>query len=293
MGRYGDAVTRKGNVRMKTLTLGFSPCPNDTFIFGPLATGKVEIPGFELQIILEDVETLNKLAREALLDFTKISFHAFALVVNRYALLRSGAALGRGCGPLVVAREPRNIDSLRGEVIAIPGELTTANLLLQLCGDGFPEVYAVSYDTIMHRIQRGEFAAGVIIHEGRFTYRNYGLHQVIDLGAWWEESQGLPIPLGGILVRRELQTDVAEAVEDAIRRSLSFARQNSEEIWPYIKTHAQEMDDEVIAQHIDLYVNEYSLDLGEEGRIAIKKLLELAHERDLVPPLAADLFYNE
>ena len=278
---------------MKTLTLGFSPCPNDTFIFGALATGKVEIPGFKLQIIHEDVETLNKLAREALLDFTKISFHAFALVVNRYALLRSGAALGKGCGPLVVAREPRNIDSLRGEVIAIPGELTTANLLLQLCGDGFPEVYAVSYDTIMHRIQRGEFAAGVIIHEGRFTYRNYGLHQVVDLGAWWEESQGLPIPLGGILVRRELQSDVAEAVEDAIRRSLSFARQNSEEIWPYIKTHAHEMDDEVIAQHIDLYVNEYSLDLGEEGRVAIKKLLELAHERDLVPPLAAGLFFKE
>lgn len=278
---------------MKTLTLGFSPCPNDTFIFGPLATGKVEIPGFKLQIIHEDVETLNKLAREALLDFTKISFHAFALVVNRYALLRSGAALGRGCGPLVVAGQPRNMDSLRGEVIAIPGELTTANLLLQLYGDGFPEVYAVSYDTIMHRIQRGEFAAGVIIHEGRFTYRNYGLHQVVDLGAWWEESQGLPIPLGGILVRRELQSDVAEAVEDAIRRSLNFSRQNSEEIWPYIKTYAQEMDDEVIFQHIDLYVNEYSLDLGEEGRVAIKKLLELAHERGLVPPLACGLFVNE
>ena len=278
---------------MKTLTLGFSPCPNDTFIFGPLATGKVEIPGFKLQIIHEDVETLNKLAREALLDFTKISFHAFALVLNRYALLRSGAALGRGCGPLMVAREPRNIDSLRGEVIAIPGELTTANLLLQLYGDGFPEVYAVSYDTIIHRIQRGEFAAGVIIHEGRFTYRDYGLHEVVDLGAWWEESQGLPIPLGGILVRRELQSEVAETVEDAIRRSLRFARQNSEEIWPYIRTHAQEMDDEVIAQHIDLYVNEYSLNLGEEGRVAIRKLLELAHERELVPPLAGGLFVNE
>ena len=278
---------------MKTLTLGFSPCPNDTFILGPLDTGKVEIPGFELQIIHEDVETLNKLAREALLDFTKISFHAFALVVNRYALLRSGAALGRGCGPLVVAKEPRDMDSLRGEVIAIPGELTTANLLLQLCGDGFPEVYAVSYDTIMHRIQRGEFAAGVIIHEGRFTYHNYGLHEVADLGAWWEESQGLPIPLGGILVRRELQSDVAVVVEDAIRKSLNFARQNSEEIWPYIKTHAQEMDDEVIAQHIELYVNEYSLDLGEEGRVAIEKLLELAHERGLVPPLTGGIFIDD
>ena len=278
---------------MRTLTLGFSPCPNDTFIFGALATGKLEVPGFQLEIIHEDVETLNKLAREALLDFTKISFHAFALVVNRYGLLNSGAALGRGCGPLVVAREARNMDSLRGEAIAIPGELTTANLLLQLYGDGFPHVHPVSYETIMPRLQRGEFAAGVIIHEGRFTYHNYGLHQVLDLGNWWEETQDLPIALGGILVRRDLGCDVAEVIEDAVRHSLKYARQNSEKIWSYIKTHAQEMDDEVIRQHIDLYVNEYSLDLGEEGRLAIKTLLELAHKRGLLPPVTAGLFLTD
>jgi 1,4-dihydroxy-6-naphthoate synthase len=283
----------QGNGSMKTLTFGFSPCPNDTFIFGALATGKLEVTSYRLEIIHEDVETLNKLAREALLDFTKISFHAFALVVKRYALLSSGAALGRGCGPLVVAREARDMDSLRGEAIAIPGELTTANLLLQLYGDGFPHVHPMSFETIMPRLQRGEFAAGVIIHEGRFTYHNYGLHQVLDLGAWWEETQGLPIPLGGILVRRDLGSDVAKAIEDAIRRSLNFARQNSEEIWSYIKTHAQEVDDETIRQHIDLYVNDYSLDLGEEGKLAIKTLLELAHKRDLVPSLPAGLFFNE
>ena len=275
---------------MKTLTLGFSPCPNDTFIFGALATDKLEVPGFRLEIIHEDVETLNKLAREALLDFTKISFHAFALVVKRYALLRSGAALGRGCGPLVVAREPMDMDSLRGEAIAIPGELTTANLLLQLYGEGFTHVHPRSYETIMPRLQRGEFAAGVVIHEGRFTYHNYGLHQVLDLGGWWEETQGLPLALGGILVRRDLGSEVAELIEDAIRNSLNFARQNSEEIWPYIKTHAQEMDDEVIRHHIDLYVNDYTLDLGEEGELAVETLLELAHKRELLPPITASLF---
>ena len=280
-------------VRMKTLTLGFSPCPNDTFIFGALATGKLEIPGFQLEIIHEDVETLNKLAREAFLDFTKISFHAFALVVKSYALLRSGAALGRGCGPLVVAREPRDMDSLRGEAIAIPGELTTANLLLQLYGEGFAHVLPMSYETIMPRLQRGEFAAGVVIHEGRFTYHHHGLHQVLDLGGWWEETQDLPIALGGILVRRALGCEVAKVIEDAIRHSLNFARQNSEEIWSYIKAHAQEMDDEAIRQHIDLYVNEYSFDLGEEGRLAIKTLLELAYKRDLLPPVTAGLFLTD
>jgi len=278
---------------MKTMTLGFSPCPNDTFIFGALATGKLDVPGFRLEFIHEDVETLNKLAREAVLDFSKTSFHAFARVVKRYALLRSGAALGRGCGPLVVAREPRDMNSLRGEPIAIPGELTTANLLLQLYGGGFNHVHPMSYETIMPRLQRGEFAAGVVIHEGRFTYHNYGLHQVLDLGGWWEETQDLPIALGGILVRRDLGSDVAEAIEDAIRQSLNFARQSPEEIWSYIKTHAQEMDDEVIRQHINLYVNEYSFDLGEEGGIAIKRLLELSHERDLLPPLTGSLFLTD
>lgn len=290
--RYGDSVTG-GYGPMRSLTLAFSPCPNDTFIFGALATGKLEIPGFRLEIIHEDVETLNKLAREALLHFTKISFHAFALVAKRYALLHSGAALGRGCGPLVVAREPRDMESLRGEAIAIPGELTTANLLLQLCGEGFAHVHPMSYETIMPRLQRGEFAAGVVIHEGRFTYDKYGLHHVLDLGYWWEETQGLPVALGGILVRRDLGSEVAVVMEDAIRRSLNFARQNSKEIWSYIKTHAQEMDDEVIRQHIDLYVNDYSLDLGEEGKLAIKKLLDLAHTRDLLPPVTAGLFLTD
>ncbi len=278
---------------MNTLRLGFSPCPNDTFIFGPLATGIVDIPYCSLDITHEDVETLNNLAREGSLELTKISVHTFALVANHYALLRSGAALGKGCGPLVVAREPRNMESLRGEAIAIPGELTTANLLLQLYGKGFSRVFPMSYETIMPRLQQGDFAAGVIIHEGRFTYHNYGLHQVLDLGGWWEETQDLPVPLGAILVRRDLGPDVARAVEDGIRRSLVYSRHHPGEIWPYIKMHAQEMDDSVIRQHIDLYVNDYSLELGEEGSLAIRTLLELAHTRELVPRLQGDLFLEE
>jgi 1,4-dihydroxy-6-naphthoate synthase len=274
------------------MTLGFSPCPNDTFIFGALATGRLDIPRWKLEITLEDVETLNNLAKKGFLEFTKISVHTFALVAEHYALLRAGAALGRGCGPLVVASTASSMDSLRGEVIAIPGELTTANLLLQLYGEGFNRVQPMPYDTIMPRLQRGEFVAGIIIHEGRFTFHNYGLHPVLDLGAWWEETQDLPVPLGAILVRRDLGSKVAEAVEEAIRHSLLFTRQHPEEIWPYIKMHAQEMEDPVIRQHIDLYVNEYSLQLGEEGSRAITKLLHLAQQRGLVPPLRAALFLD-
>ena len=278
---------------MKTLRLGFSPCPNDTFMFGPLATGKLNIPNWDLDIIHHDVETLNNLARERVLELTKISIHAFGLVANHYALLRAGGALGRGCGPLVVAREPRNMESLVGEVIAIPGELTTANLLLQLYGRDFTRVFPVSYEAIMPRLQQGHFEAGVIIHEGRFTYQNYGLHSVLDLGGWWEDTQDLPVPLGAILVRRDLRPDVAREVEESIRRSLLYARQHPGKIWPYIKEHAQEMDESVIRQHIDLYVNEYSLELGEEGGLAITTLLELAHKRGLLPPLAGGLFLEE
>jgi 1,4-dihydroxy-6-naphthoate synthase len=278
---------------VRSLTLGFSPCPNDTFIFGPLATGLLNIPGVKLNITHADVETLNQFAMQNILDLTKISLHAFGHVCHRYVLLRSGAALGRGCGPMLVAREPRTMESLRGQAIAVPGELTTANLLLQLCGDGFSRVHHLSYETIMPRLQHGEFAAGVIIHEGRFTYHNYGLHEVLDLGKWWEETQNLPVPLGAILARRDLEPRVVEAVEESIRQSLLLSRKNVKAVWPYIKRHAQEMNDTVIWQHIDLYVNDHTVDVGEEGRRAIEKMLQLAVERGILPPVPKKLFYNE
>jgi len=278
---------------MKSLTLGFSPCPNDTFIFGPLATGLLNVPGLKLNITHADVETLNHFAEQNILDLTKISVHAFGHVSHHYGLLRSGAALGRGCGPMVVTREPRNMESLRGQAIAIPGELTTANLLLQLYGDGFSRVHPVSYENIMPRLQQGEFSAGVIIHEGRFTYHNYGLHEVLDLGKWWEETQDLPVPLGVILARRDLDRGVVEAVEDYIRQSLILSRQNPKAVWPYIKKHAQEMNDTIIWQHINLYVNDFTVDVGEEGCRAIEKLLQLAVERGIIPPGPGKLFFSE
>jgi 1,4-dihydroxy-6-naphthoate synthase len=185
------------------------------------------------------------------------------------------------------------MESLRGQDIAVPGELTTANLLLQLCGTGFSRVHHMSYDTIMPRLQHGEFSAGVIIHEGRFTYHEYGLHKVLDLGTWWEETQDLPVPLGAILARRDLESRVVEAVEDSIRQSLLLSRRDPKAIWPYIEEHAQEMNGTVIWQHIDLYVNDYTLDLGEEGRCAIEKMLQLAVERGIIPPVPKRLFFSE
>jgi len=255
------------------LTLGYSPCPNDTFIFHALVHGKIPLPGITIQERLEDVETLNQLARQKILDLTKISFHAYGHLREDYVLLASGSALGRGCGPLVVARSPLTMEELRGLPIAIPGELTTANLLLQLHGEGFEQVRPMPFDRIMACVAGGELPAGVIIHESRFTFRRHGLHQVIDLGQWWEEETGSPIPLGGILARRDLGRGWILALEQGIAASLRHAWQHPEEPRTYIKANAQELDDSVIDQHIGLYVNDFSLDLGATGRQAVATLL--------------------
>ena len=182
---------------MKNLTLGYSPCPNDTYIFYALTHGRIATPGFSVAERLEDVESLNQLAVEGQLDLTKISYHALGHLRDRYVLLHSGGALGRGCGPLVIAATDTDMQRLRGKLIAIPGLLTTANLLLQLYGTGFDNLLVVPFDQIMPSLNRGEADAGVIIHESRFTYRESGFHEILDLGAWWESDTGLPIPLGG------------------------------------------------------------------------------------------------
>ena len=203
----------------RTLTLGYSPCPNDTFIFHALVHGLVPTPGFAVRERLEDVETLNRLALEGVLDLTKVSCHALGHLRDRYALLRSGGALGRGCGPLVVAAAPTTMAELRGRRIAIPGAMTTANLLLQLYGEGFADVVPLPFDRIMPALKAGAADAGVIIHESRFTYRAAGFHAVLDLGAWWEAETGLPIPLGGILARRDLGEEGIHAVEALLARA--------------------------------------------------------------------------
>jgi len=268
----------------RALTLGYSPCPNDTFIFHALVHGLVPTPGFSVHERLEDVETLNRLALDGTLDLTKISNHALGHLRDRYVLLRSGGALGRGCGPLVIALKATTMEALRGRRIAIPGTLTTANLLLQLYGKGYDEVLPMPFDRIMSALRSGEAEAGVIIHESRFTYQAAGFHAVQDLGVWWEEETGLPIPLGGILARRDLGAELIGAVDTALRASLEHARADPEAARDYIRAHAQELDDAVTAAHIDLYVNNFSLDLGAEGISAVNALLARAEARGLIPP---------
>ena len=276
----------------KTLSLGYSPCPNDTYIFYALTHNKVTIPEHIVAERLEDVETLNQLALNSLLDLTKISYHAFGHLRDHYALLHSGGALGRGCGPMVIAPAQTDMKSLRSKRIAVPGKLTTANLLLQLYGTGYEELLILPFDQIMPALKRGDADAGVIIHESRFTYREAGFHEVIDLGAWWEEDTGLPIPLGGILARRDLGAETIQLADKAIRTSLEYARQNPKEPRAYIKSHAQELDDNVIDAHINLYVNDFSLDLGAEGITAVETLLARAESRGLIPKSREPLFLS-
>ncbi|MDY0268523.1 1,4-dihydroxy-6-naphthoate synthase [Trichloromonas sp.] len=273
-----------------TLTLGYSPCPNDTFIFDALVHRRIPLGDLHFRERLEDVETLNALALAGTLDMTKISYHALGHLRREYALLRAGGALGRGCGPLVVAREAGDMASLRERTIAIPGRLTTANLLLQLYGKGFERVAIMPFDRIMAAVAGGEVAAGVIIHESRFTYPALGLHKILDLGQWWEETTGRPIPLGGILIKRSLGPALIREVDEALRRSVEFAFAQPERSRSYIKEHAQELADTVVASHIGLYVNPFSLDLGEEGLAAVENLLAQAEARGLIPPCELPLF---
>lgn len=258
------------------LSLGFSPCPNDTFIFHALVSGAVTIPGVELVPRLEDVETLNRLALAGELDVTKVSYGAVPYLLERYALLRSGGALGRGCGPLLVARERVDPRSLVDGTIAIPGRMTTANLLLRLFGPHLPEGREMVYSDIMPAVARGEVDAGLIIHESRFTYADHGLVSLVDLGEWWEKETGAPIPLGGIVARRSLGEEMIGRIEAAIRESVERAFADPSASADYVAAHAQEMDPGVMRQHIALYVNEYSVDVGEQGSRAIETLLRLS-----------------
>jgi 1,4-dihydroxy-6-naphthoate synthase len=277
----------------QTLTLGYSPCPNDTFIFYALIHGKVKIPGFTFREQLEDVETLNRMALDNTLDFTKISYHALGYLRNEYALLRSGSALGRGCGPLIVARPGTNVADLKTGHIAIPGTLTTAYLLLRLFNPTLTNVTVMTFDRIMDAVSKGDVAAGLIIHESRFTYPLYKLVKLQDLGEWWEDYTGLPIPLGGILGKRSLGRDVLLRVESGIRESLHYANIHPDEVLKYCKLHSQEMDDVVMKNHIDLYVNDFSLDLGPAGLSAVRRLFAEAESRGIFPQLEKSLLAEE
>jgi 1,4-dihydroxy-6-naphthoate synthase len=277
---------------LKTLSIGYSTCPNDTFIFAGL-TAHEENASLAFEPVLADVETLNEWASEGRLDITKLSFFAFGKVREHYALLPSGGALGRGCGPILVNRGENDLKRLRDGTrkyrIAAPGNLTTARLLLTLYLGCEPQFQQMVFSEIMPAVRDGEADFGLVIHEGRFTLNEYGLQSVLDLGQWWETETGLPIPLGGIAIRRNLGGDVAKAVDERIRQSLSLAESGSSMVEDYVRMHAQEMTPQVLRRHIDLYVSRFSRDLGEEGRNAVKVLLDRAEEAGLLVPAALPL----
>ena len=275
---------------MQTLTLGFSPCPNDTYIFHALVRGLVDTAGLAFRERLEDVETLNRLALEGALDVSKVSYHALGFLRDEYVLLRSGGALGRGCGPLVVTRGVASMARLRGKPIAVPGRYTTAALLLRLFDPTLDTLVYLPFHEIMEAVARGEVAAGVIIHESRFTFPEHGLSKLLDLGEWWESETGCPIPLGGIVAKRSLGREVVAAIDRALEASVAHARANSGAPDGYIRAHSQEMSDEVCAAHIDLYVNDFSLRLGSEGETAVATLLQRAEAAGIIPSSAAPLF---
>lgn len=276
---------------MKTLSLGYSPCPNDTFIFYALVHGKIDTGDLQFKEILLDVETLNQSAMEGELDITKVSYNAFGNLREDYCLLRSGGALGRGCGPLVVSKRNYSMKDLKGKRIAIPGELTTAYLLLQLYDPSFKDNVEVRvFSDIMGAVKNGQVDAGLIIHESRFTYKAYGLKKVIDLGEWWEKETGLPIPLGCIIAKRSMGKDLIHKIDGLIKKSILYAMNNKDEPKKYIKEHSQELEDSVVEQHINLYVNDYSIDIGEEGINAVKKLFDMADERGIIKKSVVSLF---
>ncbi len=260
---------------MRELTFGFSPCPNDTFAFHALVHGLVE-PAIPVEPVLLDIEELNRRAHEGAFAVTKLSVGAFAAVGDRYRLLRSGAALGHGVGPLLVARSAMPLaEAVRGRV-AIPGRETTAYRLLRLAAPPTGQVVELRYDRILRAVAEGEVDAGLIIHESRFTYADHGLVRIADLGDWWERETGLPVPLAGICVRADVDDATAARLERAIRASVQYAFDHPEASRAWVRAHAQEMSDDVCDRHIALYVNAHSLDLGDDGHAAIGRLVAAA-----------------
>lgn len=282
------------------LTLGFSPCPNDTFIFDALVHQRIDTEGLIFEPVLLDVEALNRKAFQTELDITKLSYYAYAFVQHEYVLLDSGSALGNRCGPLVIASEPFEPEQLVSKIIAIPGKYTTANFLLNYYLQTLPDYksqtgrhIAMVFSDIMPAVQKGKIDAGVIIHENRFTYMQYNLHKIIDLGDFWEENTGYPIPLGGIVAKRNLPENILKTVNRVLRKSIEYAFDNPESSIPYVQTHAQEMDRSVIQQHIDLYVNSYSIDLGKVGKKSVQYLLDIAEKTQNITEKATLHFVSD
>jgi len=256
------------------ITLGFSPCPNDTFIFDAIVNKRIDLEGLEFKIILADVEHLNQMAFENKLDITKLSYHAMAYLMSDYQVLHAGSALGNNCGPLLISLNPIDLNNISSYKIGIPGKYTTANFLLQFAFPLVTKTKEFLFSEIEGALLKKEIDLGLIIHENRFTYESKGLKKVIDLGEYWENKTGLPIPLGGISVKRNLPAALKTKVDHLIKKSIQYAFQHPQISLPYIKLNAQEMDDEIVKKHIHLYVNEYSEDIGEKGKAAILYLFK-------------------
>lgn len=277
-----------------TLSLGFSPCPNDCFMFDAIVHRRVDLEGLDFAVHLADVEALNTAAFAGEADVTKLSYHAYAYCADRYVLLDAGSALGRGCGPLLVSKRAISKEEVAAGTlrIAIPGKYTTANFLLSLAFPAARNTTALVFSDIESAVLNDEFDAGLIIHENRFTYEARGLKKIVDLGEFWEGETGAPIPLGGIVIRRSLPVDVQQAVNRIVRRSVEYAFANRSASLPYVRAHAQEMSEDVMYRHIDLYVNEFSVDLGADGKGAVRQLFDRAIEARVIPAVEQHLFLD-
>jgi len=274
------------------LSLGFSPCPNDCFMFDAIVNRRIDLEGLEFSIRMADVEALNKAAFAGQADVTKLSYHAYAYCTRDYVLLDAGSALGRNCGPLLISKRSIAVEEVAAGTlaIAIPGRYTTANFLLGLAFPAALNKSELLFSDIEAAVLDGRFDAGLIIHENRFTYAAKGLKKIIDLGEFWEGETGAPIPLGGIVVNRSLQGEVQRAVNRVLRRSVEYAFAHRAASLPFVREHAQEMSEEVMYRHIDLYVNQYSVDLGVEGKRAVELLFERAAGTGIIPDVKQSLF---
>jgi len=275
---------------MRHLSIGFSPCPNDTFIFYALLHGKIDAEGITFEPIIEDVEALNRRAFAGELDATKLSYHAFAHLTERYALLDAGSALGNNCGPLLIAQQPMDEASVNAARIAIPGKMTTANFLLSLAFPKAQQKTELLFSEIEGAVLRGDVDAGLIIHENRFTYQQKGLVKILDLGEYWETTTGLPIPLGGIVVNRDLSLETQQSINRVMRRSVQYAFDHPSDVMPFVRQHAQEMEAAVMLAHIELYVTRHTVDLGYDGREAVRQMFRIALEKGVLPSYRADFW---
>ena len=275
---------------MSSIRLGLSPCPNDTFIFDALLHQKIDTRGLKFEPVFADVEELNAMAFGAELEVSKLSYHALALLTKEYQILNSGGALGRGVGPLLIAKKALSEAEIKQARIAIPGKHTTANFLLSLAYPAAQQKEAMLFSEIESAVLDGSVEAGLIIHENRFTYQEKGLVKLMDLGEYWEEVSGSLIPLGGIAVKRSMEPEMKTAIDQLIRESVAYAFKEPAASRDFVQKHAQEMDVKVTQQHIDLYVNQYSLDLGEEGRKAVQMLFKQAEAKQIIQKITKPIF---